>query len=219
MRQFIKKIKSLNGRYTQAEIFNDFLTVSANTLSNFHDFRFSKQRESESKIIFRKYNSEQQHTFAELLAMLMAKINQAIKNRELIDVFNQLFMDGFSDGDKGQFFTPLSVSQFMANTQVQHLINQPGIKQGEMSCGSGGMIIAFADNLMEYNVDYQTKLLVECGDVDLRCVKMCYIQLYLYGIPARVMHRNELAMDTYEEFTTFNYGLVKYADNIQQSRT
>lgn len=217
MKLFIKKISNLNGRYTQAEIFNDFLTITANALSNFHDERFFELREKESVAILKKYSPSQQETFAELFAMLMAKANQAMANRELVDLFNLLFMDGFSDGSKGQFFTPLSVSQFMANCEVKHLLDKPIIKQGELSCGSGGMVIAFANSLMKHNVDYQMRLLVECGDVDLRCVKMCYIQLYLYGIPAKVMHRNELAMDTYEEFVTLNYALVKHGE-IQQSR-
>lgn len=218
MKQFIKKLSNLNGRYTQAEIFNDFLTLAANSLSNFHDSRFFDKREKESISILGKYSSEQQKVLSELLAMLMGKANQAIKNRYLIDMFNQLFMEGFSDGGKGQFFTPLSVSQFMANINVNNLLKHSIIKQSEMSCGSGGMIIALVNSLIKHNVDYQTQLLVECADVDLRCVKMCYIQLYLYGIPAKIMHRNELAMDTYEEFVTLNYALVKNAE-IQQSRT
>lgn len=205
MKEFVKKMHALDGRYTVAELFADFLTLSANSLANHCDWQFFAKREQEALRIQAKYDERTLQTFSELLAMLMHKANQAMAQRELVDLFNLLFMAGFSDSQKGQFFTPLAVSQFMSNVGLD--VSKPIIKQGEMSCGSGGMVIATANTLMKQNIDYQQRLLVECGDKDLRCVQMCYIQLYLYGIPAIVLHRNELSGETYASYRTLTYVL------------
>lgn len=66
----------------------------------------------------------------------------------------------------------------------------------EPACGSGGMILAFADTLQNgCKINYTAHSFVVAGDVDRRCVHMCYIQLALTGIPAIVEQRDALTME------------------------
>lgn len=206
MREFVKLIGKLDGRYTSAELFSDFLTLSCNSLSNYCDWQYFDKREKQALQIMQKYSEKELIIFRDLLVILMQKANEALEKRELVDLFNLIFMAGFSDSGKGQFFTPFPLSQFMAITTLDE--SQPLIKLGELSCGSGGMIIAAANQLMKRGVDYQNRLLVECADKDLRCAQMCYLQLYLYGIPAVVRNANALSGEVYEEYRTLMYLLL-----------
>ena len=46
----------------------------------------------------------------------------------------------------------------------------------------------YLNSLKEKGYNYQHQLFVEAVDIDELCFMMTYIQLSLYGIPARVMH-------------------------------
>ena len=96
----------------------------------------------------------------------------------------------------GQYFTPYSVCKFMAEinfTEIETIQNNQLITLSEPCCGSGGIIIAFAETLKEQGYNYQHQLFVEAIDIDETCFKMAYIQLSILGIPARVMLGDTLA--------------------------
>ncbi len=98
---------------------------------------------------------------------------------------------------KGQFFTPYHVSQLMAEINFAETENklkeQEFITLSDPCCGSAGMIIAFAETMLNKGYNYQNQLFVEVIDIDEMCFMMAYIQLSLYGIPARVMLGDSLA--------------------------
>ena len=97
----------------------------------------------------------------------------------------------------GQYFTPYSVSKFMAEinfTEIESLQNNQLITLSEPCCGSGALIIAFAQTLREHNINYQQNLFVEAIDISEMCFKMTYIQLSLLGIPAKVVQGDSLSL-------------------------
>ena len=73
------------------------------------------------------------------------------------------------------------------------LKEQEFITLSDPCCGSAGMIIAFAETMLNKGYNYQNQLFVEVIDIDEMCFMMAYIQLSLYGIPARVMLGDSLA--------------------------
>ena len=76
----------------------------------------------------------------------------------------------------------------------------------EPACGSGGMIMAAVDVLYnKYKFNYSHNLLVECGDIDARCVHMTYLQLSLAGVSAVVYQRDTLSMQTWQRWETPTY--------------
>ena len=97
----------------------------------------------------------------------------------------------------GQFFTPYHVSKMMAEICFSDIEKQleerDFITLSEPCCGSGAMIIAYAQTLKEQGYNYQNQLFVEAIDIDELCFLMTYLQLSLYGIPARVMLGDTLA--------------------------
>lgn len=55
------------------------------------------------------------------------------------------------------------------------------------------MIIAYAETLKEQGCNYQHQLFVETIDIDEMGFQMTYLQLSLYGIPARVLLGDTIA--------------------------
>lgn len=97
----------------------------------------------------------------------------------------------------GQYFTPYRVSKMMSKMTGVHVKKYAGsdiMTLCEPCCGSGGMIIAFAECLLEQDINYQHCLYVEATDIDEMCYKMTYIQLSLLGIPAKVIWGDSLSM-------------------------
>jgi hypothetical protein len=86
---------------------------------------------------------------------------------------------------------------------------------GRSSWGSyelpGGMVIAAADVLYyKYKFNIARNLVVECSDIDSRCVHMAYLQLGLAGIPAVIFKRDTLSMQTWERWETPAY-IMQYS--------
>lgn len=102
------------------------------------------------------------------------------------------------NANKGQFFTPYSVSKMMSEINIVDIENQLAekdfITMHEPCSGSGGIIIAFAETLKEQGYNYQNQMYVEAIDIDELCFMMTYIQLSLYGIPAKVILGDSLAL-------------------------
>lgn len=105
---------------------------------------------------------------------------------------------------QGQFFTPYEVSYMMAQmmlteTDMRPIIAQQGfIRFAEPAVGSGGMVLAAVQVMEEAGFDPATDLLVEAWDVSQLAFQMCYIQLALRGIPAKVIRGNTLSMEVFE---------------------
>ena len=73
------------------------------------------------------------------------------------------------------------------------------------------MVLACADVLYnDYHFNISRNLLVECGDIDARCVHMSYLQLGLAGIPAVIFHRDALSLETWDRWETPAY-IMQYS--------
>ena len=90
------------------------------------------------------------------------------------------------------------------------------ITVSEPCCGSGGMIIAFAESLKDNGYNYQHQLYVEAIDIDELCFKMTYIQLSLLGIPARVIRGDSLSMQYYEMIYTPFYFIADFSTKFKK---
>ena len=129
----------------------------------------------------------------------------------------------------GQFETPYTVSKFMAEINFseleisQKIENNHLITLSEPCCGSGGMIIAFAETMKEHNFNYQKHLYVEAIDIDEMSFMMAYIQLTLLGIPAKVIQGDTLTLKFQQVLYTpfyflsgIEYKLRKINSDIKQ---
>ena len=102
----------------------------------------------------------------------------------------------------GQFFTPWDVCRGMAKMLFdggRDIADRTAILTlHEPSCGSGRMILAFAEAMKDAGFEPRTGLWVDAVDVDAACFWMSYIQLSLAGIPAVVRRANVLSRQVWD---------------------
>lgn len=191
-----KIIADLNKIETKrrSEVFSDWLEWSAILIQNAvyrkHDDLW-KRREDRHRIISQFYGSHCS-LFAEMLAFLTLALEDQIS-----DILGEIFMDtGLAN--KSQYFTPFNICLFMATAQLDSIDEPKMYEFIEPSCGSGGMIIAYARLLCEKGINYQQCLKVTAQDADWLSVYMCYIQLSLLGVRAAVIQGNSLVSSQIE---------------------
>lgn len=191
IKEFISKLSNLDRSRSISTVFNDFLTLSYCSLAQ--TVYQSDNLEQRYLNIIKTYTKEQAEEFSKLLAFLVLGLEQ-----ESQDFLGQVYMSlNLGSQANGQYFTPYSVSKFMAEinfTEIETIQNNQLITLSEPCCGSGALIIAFAQTLREHNINYQQNLFVEAIDISEMCFKMTYIQLSLLGISAKVVQGDSLSL-------------------------
>lgn len=191
LKEFTSKLQSLDRSKRIYEVFKDFLTLSTCALAQ--SFYRSDEIEQIYLETVNRYTKEQAEEFSKLLAFLVLGLEQ-----ESQDFLGQVYMSlNLGSQANGQYFTPYSVCKFMAEinfTEIESFQNNQLITLSEPCCGSGALIIAFAQTLREHNINYQQNLFVEAIDISEMCFKMTYIQLSLLGISARVIQGDSLSL-------------------------
>lgn len=191
IKEFISKLSNLDRSRSVSTVFNDFLTLSCCSLAQ--TVYRSDILEQKYLNIIKTYTKEQAEEFSKLLAFLVLGLEQ-----ESQDFLGQIYMSlNLGSQANGQYFTPYSVSKFMAEinfAEIESFQNNQLITLSEPCCGSGALIIAFAQTLREHNINYQQNLFVEAIDISEMCFKMTYIQLSLLGIPAKVIQGDSLSL-------------------------
>lgn len=196
------------------EFLSDIFECGAIAISNRFDVLQYQQREERYLRIIKKYEPAMQQLivdiFAKIFLLLTQQINPAIGFN---DYLGELYMRSETSNSKaGQFFTPYCVSKACAEIAINENTVKEAIEQdriltlSEPACGAGGMVIAAVDVLYyKYHFNYSRNLVVECSDIDSRCVHMTYLQLGLAGIPAVIFKRDTISMQTWERWETPAY--------------
>lgn len=221
LKEFITKLQNLDHSRRTDNVFRDFLALS--TYAIMQPFYRSPEIERKYLDIINKYNKEQANEFSQMLALLVNALEFQFQ-----DFLGQVYMQlNLGNVKTGQFFTPYSVSKMMSEITFidnqKDIENQDIVTLSEPCCGSGGIIIAYAETMKNHNINYQQKLFVEAIDIDELCFQMAYLQLSLYGIPARVMLGDTLAYKFKQNIYTpmyfvnnFEYKLKRYEEQKEK---
>lgn len=218
LKEFISKLQNLDKSKNIATVFKDFLTLSTCSLAQ--PFYRSPNIEQKYKNTICNYSKEQAEEFSKLLALLISALEEKHQ-----DFLGKVFSDlNLGKSNKGQFFTPYHVSKMMSKiniSDIEHQLEERDfVTLLEPCSGSGGMIIAYAETLKEEGYNYQHQLYVEAVDIDEICFMMTYVQLSLYGIPAKVLLGDSLALKFQKSLYTPLYFIngffykLKVKDNI-----
>jgi len=203
---FINQLGMLDCYLNPYEKFRDYIEVAFISLVN--QFINSDEKENSFNSICKKYGKGDSKLGSERLSQLLGTTVLALENCPydfLGDVYMQL---DISNSGAGQFFTPFEISRLMAKLNIDLSIfeEKSFITLSEPACGSGGMVIAYANELLVNGINPQERLWVSCIDVDPMVAKICYIQLSLMGIAGEVLIGNTLTHDISERyFTPFHY--------------
>lgn len=213
----LKLLEKGSAKYGKHEFLSDVFECGAIAISNRFDFQRAEEREKSYLQIIKKYDKESvqilTQVFAEIYRLLTAQIFVGFD-----DYLGQLYMQSeTSNSRSGQFFTPYCISKMCAECVVNKGKIEKAMEQDEIltmhepTVGAGGMVIAAADVLYnKYHFNISRNLLVECGDIDKRCVHMTYLQLGLAGIPAVIFHRDGITLETWDRWETPAY-IMQYS--------
>lgn len=105
---------------------------------------------------------------------------------------------GLGNDAGGQFFTPYDVCLAMAEMTMdpdylKGKIEESGyITINDPACGAGATLIAAADIMQKYKINFQQSALFIAQDIDFTTALMCYVQLSLLGCAGYVRIGNTL---------------------------
>ena len=183
-KEFLKLFDSIGQHRSKGELWSDFITMAACTISNACDPNFFDVREEMYKRCAKNYSKEDLCKIANLFTLVVLALEENPSQDFLGEIFSLM---NFNDARKGQFFTPYSIASLMAHVTLNHDDPMPKGKKlaiCDPACGAGGMLIACAEYFTEKGIDYQQKIMFVGQDIDPLAAKMCYIQLSLLGCDA-----------------------------------
>lgn len=192
-KDIINTIRSISGKYSEYEVFTDWIRCCAISISNSLDIfhgKVWKDRERTYIGTIKKYTAKEAEEFPRMCAMLAETFED-----HMSDILGEIYMEaGMGSSAAGQFFTPYHLSLACAKMAVNGYSPDDGpYTINEPSCGGGGMIIAAAQVLKEKGINYQRCMRVVTQDLDWKGVYMCYVQLSLLGIHAICVQGNTLS--------------------------
>lgn len=213
VKDIIKRIESAIYRIGKHQLITDVLECGAIAISNTVDFTSSAEREEQYNKVMEKYQPEERKLLSEVFTMIYQLLSSVVyDDGSFDDYLGELFMrcDQGNSGT-GQFFTPYHVSKLMAkaimgNEVIEKAEKDEVITVNDPCCGGGGMLMAALDVLKnDYHINYTRNCFIDCGDIDIRCVYMTYLQLSLAGVPAIVKHQDAISRELWSVWRTPAY--------------
>lgn len=205
-----KIVEELAKNKDKYQVLYDMFEIMAITIAN-TSYKTDKWQDRENRYleIINKYSKQEVELIVEAFGIMNIITTEAVDKMELEDWLGKLYMQsGVQSKEKGQFFTPYSVSKLTAELTVnieeikEKIASDPEyvFKINDSCCGAGSMVIALVESLYKNGIDYSKNTLFVCDDKDLRCCYMCYIQLSLLGVPAVIRHMDTLYYEIYDTF-------------------
>lgn len=202
--RFKKGFKILTYSRNSYQVWDDLMELFAVEISNCCTKNIPilkdvwEKREKRFIETAKKYNEKERTRIIPQMFTLM--VLELEKNPEQ-DFLGKMFMElEISNSNAGQFFTPYSVCQAMAQITLQKkdikkLVKEKGFFSiYEPSCGAGANIIASVNECrkMFKRLIYQNHIYFMAQDLDERVARMCYIQLSLLGVAGIVKVGNTI---------------------------
>jgi type I restriction-modification system DNA methylase subunit len=181
LEEMYKRLKSLSGKKSLSQVFDDFLSLSVCALQPGNilaTYRCDPETEKLFSDIKSKYSAKDMSIFSECFGYLLMHAHQ----NHYKDPFGKFFEDNLSSSHTGQFFTPESVCEMMAQMTIPH--GTSGKRILDPSVGSGRNLLAAAKIAPE-NLFFG-------ADIDLTCVHMTLLNMCIYKMSGEVAWMNSL---------------------------
>jgi len=202
-----------HGRIDRQQVFNDFNELFAIHISNAVDPVHLHTRLARAKDIEKQYTEreiDEMLQYRQMFATMYAKSHKMGKYQNLMAHLSET--NGLTR--KGQDQTPVCLAELTAaltlldmdESKIRQHIDETGfITVADDSAGTGGMLIAAAEQIDKMKINYFRHMVARAIEIDSRMVHQCYIQLSMYAIPAVVIHGNTLTLDERDRWYTPAY--------------
>ena len=200
--QLVDEIRTLAQYHGLNQVYTTFLELTALCLSIETEPMTRSERTQRYEEIMKTLDEQATTAYARMTADLFMAVQMSMD--EPYDILGAIFMElGLSNEWNGQFFTPDNICRMMAMlVGADHLPEKGCATINEPTCGSGAMVLGAVYAMKQKNQDYQHHSLFIAQDIDIRCVWMAYIRLWMYQIPAIVIHGDTLAMKEWSRWYT-----------------
>lgn len=194
MEAFSKLVEQVAYRHDMSTVFDDFLTMALCA------FSYGQQEELYLKTI-KRYDKNELQLMAATLAAMIAEYDQRSQEGKWCDVLGEFFEEHngkFGRSARGQFFTPPSVCDIMAQLTADgkpledRKINDPCV-------GSGRTLIA----LDRTNAQNRLHNFYLGQDVDQRCSKMFALNMKMYGMKGVSIHMNSITNEIFSGYRIY----------------
>lgn len=209
-RRFISVFGDTARNLRRWEVFSDFITLAASEL----DMARIRTPENiaRSREICAKYSESNISNLHALFGLMVCALEAKFH-----DFLGAIFMAlELGDDRNGQYFTPYNVQSLLAKllrADVDETIRREGfVTVSDPASGAGGMIVAYAEYLLEAGYNPSEQMFGSCIDIDPIAADMAFIQLSLLGIPAEVVTGNTLTM----QLNRVRYTPVYYINNFEK---
>lgn len=187
-KEFCRIINSFSRSLSIWSIFNDFLLLTALSFANTVKTEKWNSREEKYLSIIHSYQEKDQKLFPQLLGCLSLAL---IENQEQ-DFLGEIYaLLNLQAEQKGQYFTPYHIARLMSELtyedRSEDITSKGFISINDSACGSGVLLLAFANTARGHGLNPQEEVLFVGQDIDRTAALMCYIQLSLLGLPAYVI--------------------------------
>lgn len=210
-KSFVKRINAAAMNSSRAKLFDDFLTCATAAL----------ERDEET---FAAVENKNLHCdlFADIIGACEFSIGDKVLRDKVLnvdyrvkwlnddmkpkyrDVLGEIFRElELYDQGAGQVFTEQPTADLMGELALdearvrEEIARQGFVTVAENCCGSGALILGYLNTLLNIGVNPCRQVLVKAADLDPRCIKMAFVQLSLYCIPAVVEQRNAVTGEVF----------------------
>jgi len=209
-RQFVAVFMDTARNLRRWEVFSDFITLAASEL-DMARIRTPENIER-SREICAKYGESDISNLHALFSLMVCALEAKFH-----DFLGAIFMElELGDDRNGQYFTPYNVQSLLAKLlrpDVDETIRREGfVTVSDPASGAAGMIVAYAEYLLEAGYNPSEQMFGSCIDIDPIAADMAFIQLSLLGIPAEVVTGNTLTMQLHR----VRYTPVYYINNFEK---
>ena len=143
-------------RYSRWQVWNDFLSLSAISLANVVPTPEKQEREENYRSIINSYREEEREIFSRMLGIVVLALEENPEQDFLGSLYHHLELH---QEQKGQFFTPYHICEFMSEIQYTDLSadellrGRRYISVNDPACGAGAMLIAFANVAKKHGIN------------------------------------------------------------------
>lgn len=209
-RRFVSVFRDTARNLRRWEVFSDFITLAASEL-DMARIRTPENIER-SREICAKYSESDISNMHELFGLMICALEAKFH-----DFLGAIFMElELGDDRNGQYFTPYNVQSLLARLLMpdfDETIRREGfVTVSDPASGAAGMIVAYAEYLLEAGYNPSEQMFGSCIDIDSIAADMAFIQLSLLGIPAEVVTGNALTM----QLNRVRYTPVYYINNFEK---
>lgn len=196
--------------------------MAACTLSNPVDKIHYEERDARCLHIIKKYNKDEQSKFSELFAHTVMALELNPEQDFLGKIRIRL---GLQNDDREQIFARYNICELMPDITMENMaeqIRKSGfIILNDCCCGAALItgVYSARKSLQKIDLDFQSHILVSAQDIDETAALMCYIQLSLLGVAARIKVGNAITSPMNATDTMENYWFTPmYFSNVWAMR-